>query len=110
MKLLGRDVKVAERVGFSFDNDTSSRELLVLELGFVQTTAGVVALLPECRERIVQLPGPFATRRRRTPIVVTFWQPLRRYWWLKHIEILGAILGFVVGLVQVLILVIFSPS
>lgn len=32
--------------------------------------------------------GYLATRRRPTPIVVTFHQPLRRYWWLRHIEIL----------------------
>ncbi|NOT02811.1 MAG: glycosyltransferase family 4 protein [Phycisphaerales bacterium] len=32
--------------------------------------------------------GYWATRRRPTPIVVTFHQPLRRYWWLRHIEIL----------------------
>lgn len=32
--------------------------------------------------------GYQATRRRPTPIVVTFHQPLRRYWWLRHIEIL----------------------
>ncbi len=32
--------------------------------------------------------GYLASRRRPTATVVTFWQPLRRYWWLKHIEIL----------------------
>jgi len=32
--------------------------------------------------------GYLATRRRPTPIVTTFHQPLRRYWWLRHIEIL----------------------
>ncbi len=32
--------------------------------------------------------GYVASRRRPTATVVTFWQPLRRYWWLKHIEML----------------------
>jgi glycosyltransferase involved in cell wall biosynthesis len=32
--------------------------------------------------------GFWATRRRPTPIMVTSHQPLRRYWWLRHIEIL----------------------
>lgn len=32
--------------------------------------------------------GYWATRRRPTPIVVTSHQPLRRYWWLRHVEIL----------------------
>jgi len=32
--------------------------------------------------------GYFATRRSRTPIVASVWQPLRRYWWLWHVEVL----------------------
>ncbi len=32
--------------------------------------------------------GYFAAKRKPTKTVVTFWQPLRRYWWLWHIELL----------------------
>ena len=32
--------------------------------------------------------GYLATRRSGTPIAVSVWQPLRRYWWLRHVEIL----------------------
>lgn len=32
--------------------------------------------------------GYLATRRSKTPIVVSVWQPLRRYWWLWHVEVL----------------------
>jgi glycosyltransferase involved in cell wall biosynthesis len=32
--------------------------------------------------------GYFAARRSRIPIVVSVWQPLRRYWWLWHVEVL----------------------
>lgn len=32
--------------------------------------------------------GYLATRRTRTPTVVSVWQPLRRYWWLWHVEVL----------------------
>lgn len=36
--------------------------------------------------------GYLATRRTRTPIVVSVWQPLRRYWWLWHVEVLDDLL------------------
>jgi glycosyltransferase involved in cell wall biosynthesis len=32
--------------------------------------------------------GYFAARRSHTPIVASVWQPLRRYWWLWHVEML----------------------
>lgn len=36
--------------------------------------------------------GYLASRRSRTPIVVSVWQPLRRYWWLWHVEVLDDLL------------------